>query len=85
MNLWWFLDVQADWIRKHFTNKVQMRMGAAMTDLGGILCFLWWLFPEEPPLIYEMSALALLFGGLGFVITAKLAEETCTEPGEELS
>lgn len=67
--------MQADWIRRTFTPQRQMRMGVLMIWLAIPLCFfVFWT--EEPPLVFEMSALALLVGGLGFVITAVLAAET---------
>lgn len=45
-----------------------------MTDLGLILC-LAVVRTKEPPLIFEMSALALFFGGIGVVVTAVLAKK----------
>ena len=70
----WFLDVQGEWIRRVFTPEQQIRLGVVMTDLGVGLCLaVFWT--DEPPLIFEMSALALLFGGIGVVVTAVLAKD----------
>lgn len=74
--LWRVLDVQSDWIRRVFDPCAQMRLGVVMTDLGLLLAVVWPVVARsEPPLIYEMSALALIFGGVGVVVTAKLAED----------
>lgn len=73
--MWKFLDVQANWIRKVFDCTAQMRLGVIMCDIGLVLClFVFWT--DEPPIIFEMSALAILFAGIGTVVTAKLAEDT---------
>ena len=70
-----FIDAQADWIRRVFTPVNQTRLGVVMTDLGIVLAVAWWFVARsEPPLIYEMSAFALVFGGVGVVVTAVLAE-----------
>lgn len=54
-----------------------MRLGSGMTDLGIVLAVAWpGIARSEPPLVYEMSAIALIFGGIGVVVTAKLAEDT---------
>lgn len=70
MNL---LDRQGAWIRKHFGTQNQVRLGVIMTDLGALLTFGVFVV-SEPPLIYIMSALALLFAGIGTVVTAVLAQ-----------
>ncbi len=71
------MDVQSDWIRKVFDPCNQMRLGVIMTDLGMILAIAWPIIARsEPPIVYEMSAIALVFGGIGVVVTAKLAEDT---------
>ena len=73
----WMIDRQADWIRRVFTPEQQTRLGVVMIDLGLVLAFGWPIFAkQEPPLIYEMSAAALVFGGIGVVVTAVLAEDT---------
>lgn len=80
MNIWKYVDIHADWLRRVFTPQRQMRMGVLMIWLAIPLCFfVFWT--DEPPLVYEMSALALLVGGLGFVITAVLAVENAETPG----
>jgi hypothetical protein len=73
--LWWPFDIQGEWIRRIFDPQGQIRLGVVMTDLGLILCFSV-VKTSEPPLIFEMSALALLFGGIGVVVTAVLAKVT---------
>lgn len=76
-----FLDVQGEWIREHFTPVNQIRLGVVMTDLGLVLCLaVFWT--DEPPIIFEMSALALLFGGVGTVVTAVLAKTTEDRDGD---
>lgn len=75
MNWWKPLDVQGDWIRRVFTPEHQVRLGVVMTDLGLVFCLLVFK-TDEPPLIFEMSALALLFAGIGTVVTAVLAKVT---------
>lgn len=78
MRIWLPLDFQADLIRKVFDPKAQMRLGVVMTDMGVVFCaMVFWT--NEPPLIFELSALALLFAGIGTVVTAKLAEDSSTE------
>lgn len=75
--MWKVLDSQSDWIRRVFDPLAQMRLGVVMTDLGFLLAIIWPVIARsEPPLIYEMSAGALIFGGVGVVVTAKLAEDT---------
>lgn len=71
-----FLDVQGEWIRRVFSPQNQIRLGVVMTDLGVLLSLIWPLVARgEPPLIYEMSALALVFGGIGVIVTAVLAKD----------
>jgi hypothetical protein len=70
-----FIDAQADWIRRTFTPINQTRLGVVMTDLGITLAVAWPLIARsEPPIVYEMSAAALIFAGIGVVVTAVDAE-----------
>ena len=72
-----WIDWQADLIRRVFTPINQTRLGVVMLDLGIIFAVGWPVIaPSEPPLIYEMSALALIFGGIGVIVTGVLAEDT---------
>lgn len=68
-----FTDAEAELIARWFDARNQMRLGVWMTNLGLGACG-YVVRTSEPPLIYEMSALALLFGGIGVVVTAKLAQ-----------
>lgn len=57
-----------------WTPKLQVRTGTLLTILG-VLLIPYGIFTGEPLLIYEMSALALVIGGLGVLVTAVLAVE----------
>lgn len=70
-----FTDWEAELLRRWFPPKNQMRLGVWMTNLGVALSLLVFSV-SEPPLIFEMSALALVFGGVGTVVTARLAEKS---------
>lgn len=70
-----FLDWQGQLIRRFFTPQNQVRLGALMFDVGLVMHVIDPLV-DEPPLIYQMSAGALTFGGIGVVVTAVLAKVT---------
>jgi hypothetical protein len=71
----WLLDHEGDLILAAFGPQNQIRLGVIMTNMGIVFCLLV-VKTDEPPLIFEMSALALLFGGIGVVVTAVLAKVT---------
>lgn len=68
-----------DWVGKqihtHWTALQQIRTGVLMT-LAGLALAVYGIRTSEPFLVYEMSAFALVFAGMGVVITAVLALET---------
>jgi hypothetical protein len=79
-HLWRIVDAQANWLRHTFGPTNQLRLGVLMVWLGlAYLC--WWVFSGEPFGIYSMSAIALVFGGLGVVVTAETLIEVA--PDEE--
>jgi hypothetical protein len=69
------LDRQGEWIRRTFTPQNQIRFGVVLIWVG-IWLHVWVAFTDEPPLIGQMSAFAILVGGFGFVVTAVLAKNT---------
>lgn len=73
MNLWAPVDAQTKWVRG-FLNKGRLeRLSVVMFDFG--VLFLFYLpFTDEPPLVFFMSALALLFSGLIALIDANIEE-----------
>lgn len=72
--VWRPIDAVADFLRHRIGVQAQLRLGVLMTILGGLyLCYT--PFAHEPPLIYTMSALALLFAGVGVVVSAETLAE----------
>lgn len=64
----------ADWLRHTFGVQAQLRLGVLMTLLGlGYLAYA--PLTKEPVNVYTMSALALVFAGVGVVITAETLKE----------
>ncbi len=61
---------QAKWLAKKLNGEHQMVLGVICTDIGALM-FLPLPFSGEPPLIYAMSAGALLYGGLGFIASGQ--------------
>lgn len=65
-----------DWLgyklAKWWTPQLQVRTGTVLTILG-VLLLVYTPLSGEPPLIYFMSALALIIGGLSVLVTAVLA------------
>lgn len=72
IDIWKPVDAAGYWIATWWTPAKQVRTGVVLT-LGSALMFLYLPFSGEPPVIYIMSAFALLFGGLGIIVTAVLA------------
>jgi hypothetical protein len=56
------------------TPRIQRRIGVVMC-LISLPLFAWGFFVNEPFLVYQMSAGALLFGGLSTVVAAVPSEE----------
>lgn len=75
MNVWRPIDWLARQIYKRWTPIYQMRSGVLMV-LVSVVVIGYGAFTSEPPLIYQMSAFALLFAGLGLLVTAVLAIES---------
>lgn len=73
------LDAQGDWLCERFPPKNQVRLGVVMVDLGLVLCGAVFL-TNEPPLIFEMSAMAILFSGITTVVAAVLAQHEEDRP-----
>lgn len=82
MSLWKPVDWLALKIAESFTPVWQMRLGVVMV-LAGLVLVLGGFVTSEPPLIYQMSAWALVIGGLGFLVTALLALREDPEASEE--
>lgn len=72
------LDAIGDWLRHTFGVQAQLRMGVLMV-LASLPLIVHGFFTSEPFLVYEMSAFALLFAGIGVVVTA----ETLAEVAED--
>ena len=68
------LDRIADWLRHAFGPRNQVRLGV-IAVLGSIPLMLYGFFTSEPFFVYEMSAIALFYGGLGMLFTAETLEE----------
>lgn len=74
MNLWAPIDWLADWLRHQFGVQAQLRMGVLMV-LIGLLYFVYFPFADEPPAVFTMSAFALIFAGIGVVVSAETLKE----------
>lgn len=72
---------QARWIAARFDGEAQMALGSACLDLG-VVMFVVLPWSGEPPLIYSMSAFALVYGGLGLIASGQaLLEVEHTQEG----
>lgn len=69
MRLIRFIDRLGDWVASYCTPRVQRRIGVLMCLLS-LPLFVFGFFVNEPFLVYQMSAGALLFGGLSTVVAA---------------
>ena len=72
------IDRLGDWVASYCTPKVQRRIGVMMCLLS-LPLFVFGFFVDEPFLVYQMSAGALLFGGLSTVVAAVPSQE---KPGK---
>ena len=68
------IDWLGDQTARYCTPKVQRRIGVVMCLLS-LPLFVGGFFVNEPFLVYQMSAGALLFGGLSTVVAAVPSEE----------
>ena len=68
------IDRIGDWVASYCTPLVQRRIGVIMC-LVSLPLFVFGFFVNEPFLVYQMSAMALLFGGLSTVVAAVPSEE----------
>lgn len=73
-----WLDGFAEWLRHRLGVQNQLRMGVLMV-MGSVPLLLWGFFTDEPFLVYQMSAAALLFGGIGVVVTAETLNEVAED------
>jgi nucleoside recognition membrane protein YjiH len=62
MKIWRPLDAIAEWVQR-MPIKVQERV-AVMAILISLCLFIYMPFAGEPPIIYAMSAFALVFSGV---------------------
>lgn len=69
-----WLDKLGDWVAKHCHPRQQRRIGVVMC-ITSLPLFIYGFFVDEPFVIYQMSAAALLFGGLSTVVAAVPSEE----------
>lgn len=72
MNFWRPIDALGYGLFAWWTPQLQVRTGV-LTLLAGTALAFWGPFSGEQFLIYEMSAWALIIGGMGVVETAILA------------
>lgn len=80
-NLWRPVDRGAEWLRHEFGVQAQLRMGVLMVWCS-LPLMAWGFLSSEPFLIYQMSAAALLFAGIGVVVTAETLSEVADDVGE---
>lgn len=81
MNPWRPVDAAAEWLRHTFGVQAQLRMGVLMTA-AGLAYTAYGPFSGEPINIYTMSALALVFAGIGVVVTAETLAEVADDVEE---
>lgn len=78
MNFWRPVDAVGNWIREQLDYDAQLRLGVLMVLLGLGLLF-YMPFAGEPPVIYFMSAAALIFAGAGVIASVEAAMEASDE------
>lgn len=76
--MWRPIDGLAEWLRHTFGVQAQLRMGVLMV-LGSIPLLVYGFWTHEPFLVYQMSAFALLFAGIGVVVTAETLQEVAED------
>lgn len=81
VNIWRPIDAIADWIRNTLGVQPQMRMGVLMV-LAALPLLAYGFFTDEPFLVFQMSAAALLFAGIGVVVTAETLAEVAQDVDE---
>lgn len=74
-----FIDWLGDLVASRCTPKVQRRIGVVMCLLS-LPLFAIGFFVNEPFLVYQMSAGALLFGGLSTVVAAVPSVDQPSKP-----
>lgn len=75
MNAWKPVDRIADWLVDELSARAQLRLGVLLVVFSlPFLVYGFWT--EEPFLVYQMSALALLLTGIGIVVGAEVLEQT---------
>ncbi len=80
--MWRWIDRLGYVLAAFWTPRLQVRTGTICTLAGVILAF-YGPFSGEQFLIYEMSALALVLGGMGILVTAVLAVKQDPDTSEE--
>lgn len=63
-----------DWIASKLDPSTQRRIGVLMV-LCALPLHVYGFFTDEPFLVYQMSAAAILFTGLGTIVAAVPSEE----------
>jgi hypothetical protein len=82
VNVWRPIEWVGYALARWWTPKLQVRTGSLAT-LAGIALVPLVFISGEPPLIYLMSAVALILGGMGVLVTAVLAVKEDPETTEE--
>lgn len=82
MNIWRPVDAVGHAVVQWWSPLRQVRTGVLVTAVG--LALIGYLpFSGEPPLIYLMSAVALVLAGLGILVTAVLALKEDDDASED--
>lgn len=76
--MWRLIDRVGEWLRHTFGVQAQLRMGVMMV-LGSLPLIVYGFWTDEPFLVYQMSAAALLFAGIGVVVTAETLQEVADD------
>lgn len=82
MKFWDPLDRVAAAVADWWSPKLQVRTGLLLTIVG-LIAIPYGPFSGEPLMVYEMSAVALVLGGLGVLVTAVLALKQDPNTSEE--
>lgn len=73
--IWRPVDKVADWLVHELSARAQLRLGVLLFVFS-IPFLIYGFWTEEPFLVYQMSALALLLTGIGIVVGAEVLEQT---------